>query len=118
MAKTYQDAIPPEGGREYRLTQLPNGNYTIEDVTVYTQEGTPWGATDVNSILQNMESMSQNINSMSRDIAGKMPKSGGIFTGNVEAYSSNRRGDSIRNIVVADSSWNPASTNKLVALRK
>lgn len=86
MAKTYQDAIPPEGGREYKLTQLPNGNYTIEDVTVYTQEGTPWGASDVNSML--------------RDINAAMPKSGGYFTGAVVADAGIRAGDYLRNINV------------------
>lgn len=45
--KHYVDEIPPSTGRVYEIT--PDGNKSrIEDVTEYEQEGTGFGANDVN----------------------------------------------------------------------
>ena len=37
-----------EGNRKYQLSQDPDGKTEISDVTVYTQEGDPFGARDIN----------------------------------------------------------------------
>lgn len=47
-----------------------------------------------------------------------MPKSGGTFTGNVVAYSTNRSGASVRNITVQNSSGTNLSTNQIIMKRK
>ena len=47
-----------------------------------------------------------------------MPKSGGTFTGNVVAYSSNRSGSNIRNIDPRNSSRRVVSTNSIITVRK
>ncbi len=47
-----------------------------------------------------------------------MPKSGGTFTGNVKAYSTNRYGDTLRNITVQNSSSTEVSTNRIIMKRK
>lgn len=47
-----------------------------------------------------------------------MPKIGGIFTGNVTAYSANRTTSGLRNAIVCNSSWTPISTDRLIFLRK
>lgn len=44
--KHYVDEIPPSGGRTYKINGTAS---TIEDVTVYQQEGSGFGATDVNA---------------------------------------------------------------------
>ncbi len=44
MNKIFKDQIPPAGGRKYRITANADGTSGIEDVTVYQQEGTPFGA--------------------------------------------------------------------------
>lgn len=44
MNKVFKDQIPPAGGRKYRITANSDGTSGIEDVTVYQQEGTPFGA--------------------------------------------------------------------------
>lgn len=47
-----------------------------------------------------------------------MLKSGGTFTGNVAAYSSDRTGANLRNIVVANKDETEASTNYIYMIRK
>lgn len=47
-----------------------------------------------------------------------MPKSGGIFTGNVTAYGTNRAANSLRNCVVQNTSGTAQSTNYLIFRRK
>lgn len=46
--KHYVDEIPPEDGRKYNIT-TEGGESTIEDITVYEQEGTKFGSADVNA---------------------------------------------------------------------
>ena len=48
--KVYQDDLPPEEGRRYRILPKENGTVAIEDVTVYLQQGTPLLAKDMNQI--------------------------------------------------------------------
>ena len=47
-----------------------------------------------------------------------MPKSGGTFTGNAVAYSTNRTGANLRNISVQNSSSTEVSTNRIIMKRK
>lgn len=44
--KHYVDEIPPSGGRSYKVNGVAS---TIEDVTAYQQEGSGFGAADVNA---------------------------------------------------------------------
>ena len=46
--KHFVDEIPPETGRKYNIT-TQGGESTIEDITVYEQEGTKFGSADVNA---------------------------------------------------------------------
>lgn len=48
--KVYQDDLPPEQGRRYRIVEKENGTVAIEDVTEYLQQGTPLLAKDMNQI--------------------------------------------------------------------
>lgn len=43
----YKDAMF-DGARKYRISQNPDGTFGIADETVYTQEGDPFGANDIN----------------------------------------------------------------------
>ena len=47
MAKIYQDALPPETGRAYQITDNEDGTKKIEDVTKYEQAGSTFGSADV-----------------------------------------------------------------------
>lgn len=44
--KHYVDEIPPSGGRTYKINGVAS---TVEDVTAYQQEGSGFGAADVNA---------------------------------------------------------------------
>ena len=44
--KHYKDEIPPSGGRTYKVNGVVS---TIEDTTAYQQEGSGFGAADVNA---------------------------------------------------------------------
>ena len=46
----YKDWEAPLSGKEYQLTELENGNYTITDVTAYDVEGDSIGAAVLNAI--------------------------------------------------------------------
>lgn len=46
--KQFVDEIPPETGRKYNIT-TQDGESTIEDITIYEQEGTRFGSADVNA---------------------------------------------------------------------
>ena len=46
--KHYVDEIPSTGGRTYRIN-IDGDRSTITDTTTYEQEGTAFGAADVNS---------------------------------------------------------------------
>ena len=46
----YKDWEAPLTGKEYQLTQLENGNYSIVDVTTYDVEGDSVGAAVLNAI--------------------------------------------------------------------
>ena len=49
MLKTdYKDAMY-DGARKYKITSNADGTSGITDETVYTQEGDPFGANDINS---------------------------------------------------------------------
>lgn len=50
MNKVFKDQIPPDGGRKYRITANPDGTSSIEDVTEYQQEGTPFGAKEATEL--------------------------------------------------------------------
>ena len=50
--------------------------------------------------------------------ANVMPIAGGTFTGNAKAYSTNRSGDSLRNITVQNNSSAEVSTNRIIMKRK
>lgn len=52
MSKTFVDQIPPVTGRKYNIISNGDGTSSITDVTVYEQEGTPWGASDANQSLR------------------------------------------------------------------
>lgn len=45
--KHYKDEIPPSGGRTYKVNGVVS---TIEDTTAYQQEGSGFGAADVNAV--------------------------------------------------------------------
>ena len=47
-----------------------------------------------------------------------MQKTGGTFTGDVAAYSTNRTGANLRNINVVDADWTSQSTNAIFMVRK
>jgi hypothetical protein len=52
LSKTFVDQIPPETGRKYNIISNGDGTSSIVDVTVYTQEGTAWGAVDANQAMR------------------------------------------------------------------
>lgn len=51
MIADKKNYIPPASGVEYELTELPNGNVQLKDVTVYEQIGDTFGATDWNELI-------------------------------------------------------------------
>lgn len=52
MSKVFVDQIPPEGGRKYSISAIPDGKSNITDVTEYIQVGTQWGAADANQAMR------------------------------------------------------------------
>ena len=52
----YKDFIPPETGKKYKITTDSLGFSTIEDVTDYTQTGDTFGASDINTTNQTIDS--------------------------------------------------------------
>lgn len=52
MSKIFVDQIPPAGGRKYTIVAGTDGTVQINDVTVYEQEGTPWGAADATAAMK------------------------------------------------------------------
>lgn len=61
--KYYRDAIPPSTGRSYKINGVAS---TIEDVTVYQQTGSSFGAADVNAacVLECEYSKSGNVHAL------------------------------------------------------
>lgn len=51
MIADKKNYIPPASGIEYELTNLPNGNIQLTDVTAYEQEGDTFGANDWNDLI-------------------------------------------------------------------
>lgn len=48
--KVYKDYLPPIEGRKYRIVQHSDGTSSIEDVTVYLQQGSELAAKDLNEM--------------------------------------------------------------------
>ena len=45
----YKDYLPPETGRQFRITDAGSGLSAIEDATEYLQQGDTFGAEDINA---------------------------------------------------------------------
>jgi hypothetical protein len=111
LSKTFVDQIPPASGRKYTIVAGTDGTVQINDVTVYEQEGTPWGAEDANQAMQAVDDVAAaqtNITALQnaftpKSTAGTAPN----FTvddATVTAYESGLR----RTIIAhADSGINP-----------
>lgn len=62
LAVDYKDAILAEsmnGKRRLKLTDLGDGVYEVEDVTEYSQEGSLYGANEINTLHQAMNDLSE-----------------------------------------------------------
>lgn len=121
------EAMPKSGGKFTGNVSLEKGiNEYFETINGYKfRIGT--GTTDDTVYLQAVNSNNQWIadiikfNASTGKITGGnlMPKSGGTFTGNAIAYSTNRKTACLRNITVCDSTGsNSVSTNRILMYRK
>lgn len=73
LDKVYHDAIPPEGGKRYRIIYHDDGTVSFQDVTEYIQEGSEWAAADI-AIIQD-------------EVNNKVARDGDTMTGRLVSES-------------------------------
>lgn len=111
MAINFVDRVPTYANRMKITPESGTAYYaTVERADSPITNGTPLSAETFNTMQEGLESQ----------IAANMPKSGGVFTGYVQADSTKRAGSYLRNIVVRADSVDGAqqSTVSIIMVRK
>lgn len=103
--KTYQNYVPPAGGRKYRITENADGTVTINDATEYLTVGDPWTAADGNLIWDALEdaAVKEEVDAETEEIRENyVPKTGATMRGTLIAASGAIGVNQVRNVVFGD----------------